>query len=589
MAQASQPNKKLDKKQGIHQTLSRHYYSLMPNKKHHRVLIWVVFLIVVIIIALQMAYPLNRAVPFARLGSDAVGWQTELGLSTTIGKAFQDAKITLVGGGKKTTEVALAKTGAEPNTAEMATTLLNYPFWQRFIPGSILWQYPTVNSWKLDYALASLNTFATDQSQVLTFDAVNAKLEIKDGELVATNDTVGGSTSKDQIVKALQATSAHYGGTITLTVPSTPVSPTKTAKDLADVRTAAETALARTLTIQANGASFTPSRADKAAWLQLGDDAKTGATTLTLNADALNAYIDGLSAKVGTPAGQTNVTIKDGKEVGRDIGANGSKINNQPLVDLIQGYLFHKQGVSPFIAEIIPVAPSIIYNNTYTATQAGLRAYIADKAKHGAWISIRQLDGDQWSADADATDSVVSGSTYKLYVALYLFKEMDEGKRDWSTPILDTDTTTCFDRMTIPSTNPCAEEWLRQFGRSNVNSYLYAKGFSTATTFTNPEAAHTSALDLTTYMIGLEQGTLMSSAHRDRLLYSLSHHPYRYGIPTGSKGQVWDKVGFVLDYVNDTAIVHHPKGTYVMTIMTEGQSYAAIAAMTRDIERIMYP
>lgn len=90
-------------------------------------------------------------------------------------------------------------------------------------------------------------------------------------------------------------------------------------------------------------------------------------------------------------------------------------------------------------------------------------------------------------------------------------------------------------------------------------------------------------------MIGLEQGTLMSSAHRDRLLYSLSHHPYRYGIPTGSKGQVWDKVGFVLDYINDTAIVHHPNGTYVMTIMTEGQSYAAIAAMTRDIERIMYP
>lgn len=552
-------------------------------------LIWVVFLSVVTIIGLQMAYPLGRAVPFARLGNDLVGWTTELKLSETIGESFQDTKITLVGGSKKTGEVALATIGAEPKTTEMVATLLNYPFWQRFIPGSILWQRPHVTSWNLEYAPKALDQFATDQSKVLTFDAVNAKLEIKDGELVATNEASGGHTSKEQIVQALQGASAHYGGTVALTVPSTPVAPAKTAKDLADVRTAAEAALARSLTIQANSTSFTPSRADKAAWLQLGDDATTGATTLALNVDALNAYIDGLSGKVGTQAGQTNVKIQDGNEVGRDIGANGTKINNQPLIDLIQGYLFHRQGVSPFIAEIIPVAPTIIYNNTYTATQAGLRAYIADKAKHGAWISIRQLDGDQWSADADATDSVVSGSTYKLYVALYLFKEMDEGKRDWSTPILDTDTTTCFDRMTIPSTNPCAEEWLRQFGRSNVNSYLYTKGFSTATTFTNPEAAHTSALDLTTYMIGLEQGTLMSGAHRDRLLYSLSHHPYRYGIPTGSKGQVWDKVGFVLDYVNDTAIVHHPKGTYVMTIMTQGQSYAAIAAMTKDIERIMYP
>lgn len=589
MANASQLNTKRDKKQGIRQTFSRHYYSLMPNKKHHRVLIWVVFLSVVITIGLQMAYPLNRAVPFARLGSEPVGWQTDLGLSTTVGKAFQDAKISLTTGSKKTNEVALVTTGAEPDTAKMVAALLDYPFWQRFIPGSILWQRPAVNSWRLEYASKALDQFATDQSKVLTFDAVNAKLEIKDGELVATNDAPGGRTSKDQIVKALQAAAAHYGGTIALAVPSTPVSPTKTAKDLADVRVAAETALKLSLTIQANGTSFTPSRADKAAWLQLGDDATTGATTLALNVDKLNAYIDGLSAKVGAPAGQTNVKIQDGQEIGRDIGANGSKINNQPLVDLIVGYLFHRQGVSPFIAEIVPVAPTIIYNNTYTATEAGLRAYIADKAKHGAWISIRQLDGAQWSADADATDSVVSGSTYKLYVALYLFKEMDEGKRDWSTPILDTDTTTCFDRMTIPSTNPCAEEWLRQFGRSNVNSYLYSRGFSTATTFTNPEAVHTSALDLTTYMIGLEQGTLMSSVHRDRLLYSLSHHPYRYGIPTGSKGQVWDKVGFVLNYVSDTAIVHHPKGTYVMTIMTQGQSYAAIAAMTKDIERIMYP
>ena len=67
------------------------------------------------------------------------------------------------------------------------------------------------------------------------------------------------------------------------------------------------------------------------------------------------------------------------------------------------------------------------------------------------------------------TESVVSGSIYKLYVVLYLFKEMNEGRRDWSTPILGTTTSACFDRMTIASTNPCAEEWLNQFGRVNLN------------------------------------------------------------------------------------------------------------------------
>jgi hypothetical protein len=90
-------------------------------------------------------------------------------------------------------------------------------------------------------------------------------------------------------------------------------------------------------------------------------------------------------------------------------------------------------------------------------------------------------------------------------------------------------------------------------------------------------------------MIGLNDGTLVKGANRDRLLNNLGRHPYRYGIPTGSSGDVHDKVGFLWDYVHDAAIVKHPRGTYIMTVMTKGQSYAAIASVTREIERIMYP
>ena len=93
-------------------------------------------------------------------------------------------------------------------------------------------------------------------------------------------------------------------------------------------------------------------------------------------------------------------------------------------------------------------------------------------------------------------------------------------------------------------------------------------------------------------MIGLNNGTLVSGANRDRLLNNLSRHPYKYGIATGSvvaSDKVYDKVGFLWDYIHDTAIVTHPRGTYILTIMTKGQSYAAIANVTREIERIMYP
>ena len=71
--------------------------------------------------------------------------------------------------------------------------------------------------------------------------------------------------------------------------------------------------------------------------------------------------------------------------------------------------------------------PSVIYNNRYTPTEDGLRAYVRDKARNGAWFSIRQLGGGGWSADADAEESVVSASTYKLFIAKRLFDEINAG------------------------------------------------------------------------------------------------------------------------------------------------------------------
>ncbi len=569
--------------------LTHHYYRVMPNKKHHRILVWAAFLVTVGTIAAQMAYPLSRAVPFASLSGKPVGWAPELSLAEQIAGAFPDAKVKLQAGSKTTDEIALVKTGAQQNADAMVRALTEYPFWQRFIPGSILWQRPSVTVWSVDYTMAQLNEFAAQQAVVLTYAPVNAGVAIKDGALVATLDKTGSKVSAESVKNALLNAKTQYGKTTTITVAAQSVAADKTAGDLAGVMVQAQAALAMPVQIQANGQTFTPDSAQKASWLRLSED-QSGKTTLSVDTDKLNSYIDDVVAKqAGKAAGQTNIILQNGLESSRQVGEPGLRVNNAPLAELLTNYLLAGKGRPPFIAEMVTVEPSIIYNSTYTATQDGLQAYISEKAKHGAWISIKQLDGQNWAAGADDHDSVVSGSIYKLYVALYLFKEMDAGNIIWDTPILDTNTDTCFNRMTIASTNPCAEEWLRQFGRTNVNNYVYSKGFSTATTFTDPVATHTSAADLTKYMIGLEQGTLLSGAHRDRLLYSLSHHPYRYGIPTGSAGQVWDKVGFVFDYVNDTAIVHHPKGTYVMTILTKGQSYGAIATMTREIEKIMYP
>jgi hypothetical protein len=236
------------------------------------------------------------------------------------------------------------------------------------------------------------------------------------------------------------------------------------------------------------------------------------------------------------------------------------------------------------------VLPSVIYNSKYTTTQAGLQAYVSDVAHaRNMRIVVRQLDGSGWRAAAREHESIPSASTYKLFVSLVLFDKINKGEIGWNDPMLDTTVAGCYERMVVASTNPCAEAWIAQFGRQYINDFIHARGFSGGTSFTTGWANHTTAADLTNYMIGLSNGSLVSGANRDRLLNALGRHPYRYGIPTGSQGQVNDKVGFLWDYVHDTAIVRHPRGAYVMTIMTKGQSYAAIASVTREIERIMYP
>ena len=301
-------------------------------------------------------------------------------------------------------------------------------------------------------------------------------------------------------------------------------------------------------------------------------------------------YVNGINGKVAVAPQSVTVTVVDGNETGRSGGANGSALDTSAVTDALSVALIDGAKPATVTAAMQPVAPGITYARSYTNSQEGLRAYVAyATSTQNVRIVVQQLDGPGWGASGRADESLPSASTYKLFVAKMLFKKMDEGAIHWDDPILDTNVSGCFDRMTIASTNPCAVEWLQQFGRDNMNDYVHSLGFSGGTSFTHPTAVHTTAGDLAKFMIGLENGSLIGGDYRNRLYQSLSSHPYRNGIPTGVKGTVYDKVGFLWDYVHDSAIVYGPKGTYVLVIMTKGYSYAYIANVARQIESIMYP
>lgn len=566
----------------------QYYQQVMPAKKSHRVLIWVAFLSVSIIIAMQMLYPVDRAVPFASITDKSVGFENHETLAKQLTERFDRTKVKVVVEGKSV-EFDLKSAGAEPNTDRMIMQLSDYPFWQRFIPLSIVWQTPQINDADVYYTGAVLKQFSEDQSKKLTYAPANARLAFKDNVIVATPEKAGSTTTAKQFYDMLASAKLRLGDANTIKAPATRQAAIHSMAKFAGVKAQAEAALKRTVAIKANDQTFIPDKTETAGWLLL-DTAADGGVTLRVDDARIKAYLASINAKVGTPAGQTNIAIVDGREVGRTTGALGRAINSDSLTQQLASYVLTGKGKSQLVAQFVDVPPTVIFNSRYTATQEGLQTYLNDLGKSkNVRVVVQQLDGGKWAASTRATESTPSGSTYKLFVALMLFDKMKKGEISWNDPMLDTNVSTCFNRMTIASTNPCAEKWLADWGRGNVNNFVYAYGFSTGTSFTNPTATHSTAADLTKYMIGLNDGSLVTEPYRSRLLHSLATHPYRYGIPTGSKGTVHDKVGFLWDYIHDTAIVQHPRGTYVMTIMTKGQSYAAIASITREIERIMYP
>jgi len=569
--------------------LRTNYYLYMPLRKRYRILIWIAFLFFSAIIAGQLAYPRDHGLPMASLPGRSLALSTHDEMAKAIVDQFDASKLKLTIGSDKSVETSLKSAGAEPDTEEMIKQLSNYPLWQRLIPGTILKSSVEVKKADIYYSTERLKKFADDQSKQLSFASQNAKLAIKNAKLESAEAMSGSTVNKDRVLELISQAEILLGQTTVIEVPSKRTPAQVTSKDLAQVYTQAEAALAHKITIKADTHEFSPDKTELASWILLTTD-DTGKVVLSVDGNKIKAYINELNKKVGTPAGQTNITIVNGRETGRSTGMLGRAINTDVVAEQLSKVLLVPPPTVSVAASFVDVQPGVIFNSKYTTTEEGLRAYVNDIAwSKNMRISIQQLDGGRWSAGERDTESIPSGSTYKLFVALVLFDRIDKGEIHWEDPMLDTTVAGCFERMTVASTNPCAEKWIAMFGRQYIDDFVHARGFSAGTTFTANDANRSTAADLTKYMIGLNDGTLVSGANRDRLLSSLGRHPYRYGIPTGSQGQVHDKVGFLWDYVHDTAIVNHPKGNYIMTIMTKGQSYAAIANTTREIERIMYP
>ena len=230
--------------------------------------------------------------------------------------------------------------------------------------------------------------------------------------------------------------------------------------------------------------------------------------------------------------------------------------------------------------------PKVVYDRQYSNTDAGLAALLAEvsSAKGGYGISVMELGGR--SANTNGNKQFVAASTYKLYVAYAVFKEIEAGRMSWSDGISGgKNADQCFTAMIYSSDNPCAKAFGDRIGWQNIEDMMHGLGLSNSTQLS--PSLYTTANDLALFLYRVENGSLLSSSDKARLTDVMKTQIYRQGIPKGTGVSVANKVGFIDSYIHDAAIVYGPKGPYVLIIMTNGSSWGGIADAASQIHTFL--
>ncbi|WP_407892308.1 serine hydrolase [Lacticaseibacillus sp. N501-2] len=242
------------------------------------------------------------------------------------------------------------------------------------------------------------------------------------------------------------------------------------------------------------------------------------------------------------------------------------------------------------------------------ALKQALQTYFTQQAASGkVQLSLYSLDPKPGSAAAKKPSGAIDGigtqsvnaqgdvkvpsaSTYKLYIAAYVFHRLAQQQQTWT--LTDKQN---FDAMIVNSENGYAQTVLTRYGNKAVDQYLQTIGLG------QPFAgnvAQTTANDLVKVLRMLDAGSgpFKNKTLRARLLNDMGKQIYRNGIPAGVKSvdpqaKVQDKVGFLPNTNHDAGIVTTKAGhRYILVIMTTGRAqldFSQIKAIAAHVQSLI--
>lgn len=542
-----------------------------------------------IIVLVQVAWPWNNLPLYAVIDGQSVGNKSVSAVVNDLNNKYKKLPIEFhFGDSSKAYRQPFAEDiGLKVDTAPQVEAR-SYTLWQRLIPSSLLWAHllPSDMAPAYTYDKAKLGAYLKKElGESCDVKPHNASVKFTDKELKVVPAIDGGTCKMADVQKQLLESKPRLNNNA-LRLPVTVKSAT-IQDDAAKQYAEQLTARTKTVSIRTGNESVTIPQDVLLAWLDFA--APDSGITATVNLDkSADFFAKQLSPKVTVKAGTSKITTLDFTVVSRNDGATGQALDPEATIQVLNAWLAGSD--EQLVTRVKPVAPQAIYTRTYTSTDEGLSALMAQFAqgRSGSFgVSFAEIGGQGRHASYQGNKQFRTASTYKLFVAYGTLKRVEAGQWNWSMQVHGgRDLAKCFDDMIVKSDNPCAETLLEWIGYKTLTNELRTIGLTGSTFTCSCGYPVTTANDLVTFNGALYSGQLVSASSTERLLSAMKRNIFRQGIPKGASGQTGDKVGFLNALLHDAAIVYSPSGTYVLTILTEGSSWGTIAELTRQIEAL---
>jgi beta-lactamase class A len=547
-----------------------------------------------VIVVWQFLYPTDKLLPLTSVeGVSLSGWSKKDAVAR-LDTLYKENKVAIYFSDAKTAYKS-------PLPAEIGLSVKNkdrvqamdYPWYLRTIPLSVLWAHLFQSKAQPTYERNSvvLASYITKQfGESCDVAPVNAQVKV-DKEALITVPAISGGTCDMASVKELLggvqpnltlATKVAITGK-EVPAPVTDAMAKEFSKTLASK-------LSREVVVAVGTTDVTIPKLTLYSWLDI--TTTNNAFTYTLNADRASTYLsETIGPKVAVAPGTSKVSTYDFVETSRVNGASGAALDAAQTLARIQTAL--DDGTYKASAVVKSVAPKVSYTRSYSQTDTGFTALLQNFAtSHSGTfgIAFTELTGAMRHARYQGDTTFTTASTYKLFVAYSTLLRVESSAWQWSDQIVGGhDLSACFNRMIRLSDNACAEALLTKIGYQAITNEARAIG-ATSTSFLGREGTgiKSTAADEALLLAALYKGQILTQqTNRDLWINTMKQNVFRQGIPKGvPSAVVAGKVGFLDALLHDSAIVYSPSGTYVLVILTNNSSWAAIADLASQIEAL---